>query len=124
MDLTRLPIADGAVPVTVFALAALLLLVLAVRRWTRRALLWAGGAALCGAVLGYAAYKVVNLTDVFGDAAPTFVWHWTAAAFAASGFALGGLVGARVGRRAGRGGGGHAVVVGHRVGTTCPGKEM
>lgn len=99
MDLTRLPIADGAVPVTVFALAALLFLVLAVRRWTRRALLWAGAAALCGAVLGYAVYKVVNLTDVFGDAAPTFVWHWTAAAFAASGFALGGLVGARAWRK-------------------------
>ncbi|WP_282837256.1 alpha/beta hydrolase [Microbacterium flavum] len=99
MDLTRLPIADGAVPVTVFVLAVALIVVLAVRRWTPRALRWAVGGAILGAVLGYGAYRVVNVTNVFGDAAPTFVWHWAAAAFAASGFALGGLVAARAWRR-------------------------
>lgn len=99
MDLWRLPITDGPVPVVVFALAAALLAVLVVRRWRLRPLLWALGAAIAGALIGYAAYRVVNATKVFGDVVPPFVWHWSAAAFAAIGLALGGLVGARTWRR-------------------------
>lgn len=99
MDLWQVPIAEGPVPVTVFALAAVLLAILAVRRWRVRPLVWALAGAAIGAVVGYAAYKIVNATNVFGDAVPTFVWHWSAAAFAAIGFALGGMVGARTWRR-------------------------
>ncbi|MEZ5188697.1 MAG: esterase [Microbacterium sp.] len=99
MDLWQVPIAEGPVPVTVFALAVVLLAILAVRRWRVRPLVWALAGAAIGAVVGYAAYKIVNATNVFGDAVPTFVWHWSAAAFAAIGFALGGMVGARTWRR-------------------------
>ena len=99
MDLWQVPIAEGPVPVTAFALAVVLLAILAVRRWRVRPLVWALAGAAIGAVVGYAAYKIVNATNVFGDAVPTFVWHWCAAAFAAIGFALGGMVGARTWRR-------------------------
>ncbi|WP_454118217.1 alpha/beta hydrolase [Microbacterium lacticum] len=99
MDPWQVPIAEGPAPVTVFALAVILLVVLVVRRWRRRPLAWALGGAAIGAVIGYGAYKIVNVTDVFGDAVPTFVWHWTAAAFAAVGLALGSMVAARAWRR-------------------------
>lgn len=99
MDLSRLPITAGPVPVVVFVLAAALLVVLLVRRWRIRPLLWALGAAVVGAMVGYGAYRVVNATKMFGDVVPPFVWHWSAAAFAAIGLALGGLVGARTWRR-------------------------
>lgn len=99
MDLWQVPIAEGPVPVTVFALAVTLLAILAVRRWRTRPLVWALAGAAAGAVIGYGTYRLVNATNVFGDAVPPFVWHWTAAAFAAVGFALGGMVGARTWRR-------------------------
>ena len=99
MDLWQVPIAEGPVPVTVVALAVILLAILAVRRWRTRPLVWALAGAAAGAVIGYGTYRLVNATNVFGDAVPPFVWHWTAAAFAAVGFALGGMVGARTWRR-------------------------
>ncbi|WP_454167292.1 alpha/beta hydrolase [Microbacterium lacticum] len=99
MDLWQVPIAEGPVPVTVVALAVIVLAILAVRRWRTRPLVWALAGAAAGAVIGYGTYRLVNATNVFGDAVPPFVWHWTAAAFAAVGFALGGMVGARTWRR-------------------------
>lgn len=99
MDIWRLSIVDGPLPVAVFVLAGILVLALVVRRWRARPLVWAGVAGAGGASLGYAVCHIVNVAGVFPDPVPPFVWHWAAAALAASGFALGGLVGARAWRR-------------------------
>ncbi len=99
MDLWQLPIMSGVVPQGVYALAAVCAVVVVVRRWRRRALLWALVGALIGAVVGITAYVVSNATDAFGDALPDVVLPWAVGALAASGFALGGMVGARVWRR-------------------------
>lgn len=99
MDAWQLPIMSGAVPLTVYALAVAFAVVVIVRRWRRRPLLWAIVGALIGAAIGATAFFVSTWTNAFGDALPDFVLPWAVGALAASGFALGGMVGARIWRR-------------------------
>lgn len=100
MDFWQLPIIGGPFPLTVYALAAILLVALLVRRWTRRSLVWAIVGALIGAAVGVTAYVLANVTNAFDTDLPLFVLFFAGGAFAASGFALGGLVGSRIWRRA------------------------
>ena len=99
MSLWQLPISEGAVPIAVYALALVLLVVLLVRRWRRRAVLWAGVGAVIGGAVGVTAWIVLNATDVFGAPLPTDVLLIVGGALAATGFALGAMVGARLWRR-------------------------
>ncbi|EXJ52248.1 alpha/beta hydrolase [Microbacterium sp. MRS-1] len=100
MQIWQLPIIDGAVPIIVYTIAGAFLLVVLVRRWDRRTILWAAGGAIAGAGLGVALVHVVDRMQLFGPAPlPGFVLQWAAGALAASGVALGALVGARWWRR-------------------------
>lgn len=100
MQIWQLPIIGGAVPIVVHAVAAVFLAVVLVRRWDRRALLWAVIGAVAGAGLAVLAVHLVDRSQVFGaDPLPAFVLQWAAGALAASGWAIGAMVGARPWRR-------------------------
>ncbi len=74
MQIWQLPIIGGAVPIVVHAVAAVFLAVVLVRRWDRRALLWAVIGAVAGAGLAVLAVHLVDRSQVFGaDPLPAFV---------------------------------------------------
>lgn len=100
MQIWQLPIIDGAVPIVAYAIAVALFVIVLVRRWRRRPLLWAVVGAIVGAGLAVAAVAFVDNAHLFGSAPlPGFVVLWAAPGLAAAGFACGGMVGARVWRR-------------------------
>ncbi|MCT9820909.1 alpha/beta hydrolase-fold protein [Microbacterium sp. W1N] len=99
MNIWQLQVIDGPFPWAVYALAAVLVVILVVRRWRRRALRWALVGAVIGGLIATAVWVYANVSLVFGDPLPLAALAWAGAALAASGFALGGLVGARVWRR-------------------------
>lgn len=100
MQIWQLPIIDGAVPIVAYIVAAVLLVIVLVRGWRRRALLWASVGAIGGAAVGVLAVHLVDRSHAFGSAPlPLFVTQWAAGALAAAGFALGAFVGARLWRR-------------------------
>jgi enterochelin esterase-like enzyme len=99
MDIWQLPIIDPPVPWILYGLSLSLLLVLLVRRWRPRPLVWALGGAALGILIAVGAFVFSNVTVAFGDALPLWVLLWAGAGLGAAGFALGGLVGARVWRR-------------------------
>ncbi|GAA3034105.1 alpha/beta hydrolase [Microbacterium dextranolyticum] len=99
MDLWQLPVIEGPLPGATLAVAAALFIVVAVRRWRRRALIWALASAGAGAVIGYLTCKIVSEAKVFGTLLPPFVWHWVVPVFAAVGFVLGALQGTRAWRK-------------------------
>lgn len=100
MQIWQLPIIDGAVPIVVYAIALAFLVIVLVRRWGRRSLLWGVVGAIAGAAIGVILVHLVDRLQMFGPAPmPPFVVRWVAGALAASGLALGAFVGARVWRR-------------------------
>jgi len=100
MQIWQLPIIDGPAPIAAYAIAAGLLVIVLVRHWRRRAVLWATVGAIAGGALGVIAVHLVDRSQAFGPAPlPGFVVQWTAGALAASGLALGGMVAARRWRR-------------------------
>jgi len=100
MQFWRLPIIDGPAPIAVYAIAAVLLVIVLVRRWRRRALLWGTVGMIAGGAVGVIAVHLVDRSNAFGSMPlPAFVVQWTAGALAASGLALGAMVGARRWRR-------------------------
>ncbi|SKA79466.1 Enterochelin esterase [Agreia bicolorata] len=81
-------IIDGPLPIVLWSLAAVGVLLLLIRRPTRRWLLVAVGSMLGGAALGLALVIVVDMTGVVGVPLPTPTAPWLAAMFAAIGLAI------------------------------------
>jgi poly(3-hydroxybutyrate) depolymerase len=92
-------IVDGPLPIAIWALAALAVVVIAARRWHRRALLAAGIAAAGAAVLGVVLLILANTQDWFGVTLDAGTWAWSIGTFAAIGFAAGSFVDAPLWRR-------------------------
>ncbi len=92
-------IIGGPFPVVVWALAAILLVLLLVRRPTPRWLLTAVIGILSGAVVALAIYLPLTLSHALGAALPLEVLLWLMATLAAVGLAIASLWGARWWRR-------------------------
>ncbi len=86
-----LPVIDGPIPWIFGALSIAALIVLLVRRLTRRWVLLALAGMLVGAVIGYVVYLWGNSTRAFGGFLPPEVSWWLIASFAAAGLALASL---------------------------------
>lgn len=99
MNIWQLQVIDGPVPWIVYGVAFALLLVIVLRHWTRRPLVWAIVGALVGFAIAASAWVYVNVSLEFGDPLPLAVLVWAGSALAASGFALGGLFGAGLWRK-------------------------
>ena len=86
-----IPIIDGPVPWIAYGIAAMLFLVLLIRRPTRRWVLTALIALVVGGALGYGVFWLVRVTDMFGGDIPDAVGWWAAGTLAAIALAVANL---------------------------------
>lgn len=93
------PIVDGPIPIVVWALAALAVVVVAVRRWRLRPLIASLIGAVAAAAASVALLVLANAQNWFGVVLDAGTWAWSIGTFAAVGFAVGSFVGAPVWRR-------------------------
>lgn len=86
--LLTLDIIDGPAPWLFWGVTALLVLVLLVRKWTRRRVLRAASALAVGVVLGFALSWSVDAFDVFQVPMPAGVMGWTISGLAIAAFGI------------------------------------